>query len=218
MGYFNLPISTQVNKIVPKNAFDSYTTAKQKKLFVDKVGRITWVNKLSRKTTNLETKEIQEIQIFEIELKSKSNIKVVLDTIDKSIPYPIIFLMRFNSEAYLSSSTKHPNPLNEDNSVIDWTFKTNWFNPEKKKFCLNLKKNLDYVFKDFCVQLSGKPDLRKKSLKKIVEYEKQIDTVEKEILRLKAALSKMKQFNKKVELNTELNIKKQELLSLNDKL
>lgn len=218
MGYFNLPTSTKVGKVVPKNAFDAYTNTKQKKIFTDKVSRITWVNKLSKETTNLEPKEIQEIQLFKIELKIKEDIKLVLDIIDKSIPYPIIFLVEFNTEIYLSCSTKHPHPVNEDNAIVDWTFKTEWFNQKVNNYNLNLKKDLDFVFKDFCVQLSGKPALEKKSLEHIINYERQLDLVEKEIIKLKSALSKMKQFNLKVELNTELNRKRRELEKLKDKV
>ena len=218
MGYFNLPARTKVGKVVPKNAFDNYTNTKQKKIFTDKVGRITWTNKLSKETTNLEAKEIQEIQLFKIELKVKEDIQVVLDIIDKSIPYPIIFSVEYNNELYLSCSTKHPHPVNADNSVVDWTFKTVWFNEGENIFSINLKQDLDFVFKDICVQFSGKPALEKKSLDSIVRHQKQIDLIEKEIIKLKSALSKMKQFNKKVDLNHELNNKKRELKSLKDKV
>ena len=50
MSFFNLPKQTQVNKSIPKNAFDSYINSKQKKLFVDIIERIRWTNKLSVET------------------------------------------------------------------------------------------------------------------------------------------------------------------------
>ena len=37
---FNLPKSTVVKKVIPKNAFDTYTNTKQKKAFADKIVRI----------------------------------------------------------------------------------------------------------------------------------------------------------------------------------
>jgi hypothetical protein len=218
MVYLNLPVSTKVGKVVPKNAFDNYTNTKQKKIFTDKVGRITWANKLSKETTNLEPKEIQEIQVFKIELKVKEDIQVVLDIIDKSIPYPIIFAVEYHNELYFSCSTKHPHPVNEDNSVIDWTFKTEWFNQKEELYSLNLKKDLDFIFKDFCVQLSGKTALEENSLGSIVDHERAVTLLKKEIAKLKSTMSKLKQFNKKLELNNELNNKKQELKKLMDKV
>lgn len=63
---FNLPKSTEVNKFIPKNAFDTYTNAKQKKLIAEKISRITWNNKISFETVNLRGSSIEEIQLFEI--------------------------------------------------------------------------------------------------------------------------------------------------------
>jgi len=70
MELLKLPINTQVNRVIPKNTFDSFTNTKQKKLFTDKILRIIWTHKLSKLTTNLPSKEIQEIQIFKVELKT----------------------------------------------------------------------------------------------------------------------------------------------------
>jgi hypothetical protein len=52
---------------------------------------------------NLEAKDINEIQVFRIELKAKEDIKTVLDIIDKSIPYNIIFVVQFESSVYIST-------------------------------------------------------------------------------------------------------------------
>ncbi|MFL1013261.1 DUF4391 domain-containing protein [Flavisericum labens] len=217
MEFLNLPPSTKVNRFIPKNAFDKYTSARQKKLFVEKVSKITWLNKLSKETVNLEAKEIQEIQIFKVELKAKEDIKEVLEVIDKSIPYPIIFLVQYDEQFYFSCSSKHPHPIAEDNSVIDWTFISSWQGINEKTYLLNLRTSLDWVFKDFCVQLSGKENLKKSSLETLVSYQKQVDIVEKDISKLKSAISRMKQFNKKVELNNELNDKLRELEKLKGK-
>lgn len=204
MDIFSLPHTTQVNKVIPKNTFDSYASTKHKKLLSEHVYRIVWTHKISSETTNLNAKEIKEIQIFKIELKSKQDIQLILDMIDKSIPYTIIFVIEFEGLIYLCTSSKHPHPINEDNSVIDWTFKIEWFNPHENPYKINLKKNLDAVFHDFCVQLSGKPPLASKSLVDIIAYTKTVKTLESEINKLKSSIANCKQFNKKVELNLKL--------------
>ena len=122
MKIFDLPDKVKVNKVVPKNAFDSFTNSKQKQLFTDLIKRITWEYKLSEATTNLPAKEIKEIQVFYVELKQKLEVKGILDIIDKAIPYPIIFLVNWNNEFYFTTSTKHAHPINDNISVIDWTF------------------------------------------------------------------------------------------------
>ena len=122
MDFFNLPLSTKVGRVVPKNAFDEYTNTKQKKLFIDCIQRITWTHKLSADTVNLDAKDIQEIQVFKIELKQKSDILKIAEIINKSIPYHIVFWVEYNREAYISTASKHPHPTNDDVAVIDWTF------------------------------------------------------------------------------------------------
>ena len=79
MELFNLPNTTKVNKVIPKNTFDSYTTTKQKKLFSELIARIIWTYKISTDTVNLVAKEIKEIQVFRIELKVKQDIQQVLE-------------------------------------------------------------------------------------------------------------------------------------------
>jgi hypothetical protein len=114
MQIFELPKHTNVNKVIPKNSFDKHTNTKQKKLFIDVVERIKWLYKLSKESINLAGKDILEIQIFEIELRKKEKIEVLLDLIDKSIPYHIIFILRFKGEFSLSVSQKHPHATNDN--------------------------------------------------------------------------------------------------------
>jgi hypothetical protein len=211
MSFFNLPKQTQVNKSIPKNAFDSYINSKQKKLFVDIIERIRWTNKLSLETINLEGKKISEIQIFEVALRQKDNIEKLLEIIDKSIPYHIIFVLNFEDQVKISVAQKHLHPTNENNTVIDWTFKSEWLNKDLIKYQLNLKGTLDSVIKDFCIQLSGKKEDVDLSLNELVEKESQIEKLEKEINKLKSQIKKTKQFNQKVELNALLRQREMEL-------
>jgi hypothetical protein len=216
MDLFNLPHTAKVNKIIPKNAFDGYITAKQKKLFTDLVARITWTHKLSTDTVNLAAKDIKEIQIFRIELKVKEDIQSILAIIDKSIPYNIVFIIEFEGMVHLSTSTKHLHPVNEDNAIIDWTFKTGWFLPLENKYSLQLRKSLDAVYQNFCIQLSGKSSMASKPLAELIDYKKKVDVLEKEITRLKSGIANSKQFNHKVELNLKLKAAEQKLKKLTE--
>src|SRR5690606_41307343 len=214
MELFSLPHTAKVNRVIPKNAFDSYTTAKQKKLFTELIARITWTHKLSPDTINLEAKDIKEIQVFKIELKVKQEIQPVLDIIDKSIPYNIIFVVEHDTMIYISTSSKHPHPINEDNAVIDWTFKTDWFQPSQNKYTLQLKKSIDAIYHDFCIQLSGISTMANKPLQDLIFFKKNVDALEKEIAKLKSGIAGCKQFNNKVVLNLKLKAKENELKSL----
>ena len=204
MDFFNLPLSTKVGRVVPKNAFDEYTNTKQKKLFIDCIQRITWTHKLSADTVNLDAKDIQEIQVFKIELKQKSDILKIAEIINKSIPYHIVFWVEYNREAYISTASKHPHPTNDDVAVIDWTFTSDWFNKDDNSYAFNLKESLDAVFKDLCVQLTGRKDMRNQSLSNILKNQKEEDRLIKTRNKLKSEILKCKQFNQKVELNLKL--------------
>lgn len=204
MGFFQLPNATKVNKSIPKNSFDQYTNTRQKRQFIDFIDKIVWTNKISSETVNLIHKEIKEIQLFKIELKVKDDVKQVIDIIDKSIPYAIIFWIEHDSEAFISTSSKHTHPTNEDNAIIDWTFKSDWFKKESCPYNINLKKSIDESFKDFCVQLTGKDLINKSPLESIVAQEQLLSTIGKEIERLQGKIRSSKQFNEKVKLNLEL--------------
>lgn len=214
MEPFNLPHTTKVNRAIPKNAFDSYTTAKQKKLFTDLITRITWTHKISTDTVNLEAKEIKEIQIFRIEAKAKEDIQLVLDIIDKAIPYHIIFIVEHEHLILLSTSTKHLHPAYEDNAVIDWTFKTDWFMPAENKYALQLKKSVDAVYHDFCIQLSGNPSMASKPIQDLIAYKKKSSALEREIAILKSSIASSKQFKDKVKLNLKLKAVEEQLKEL----
>ena len=215
MELFTLPHTTKVLMVIPKNKFDDYTNSKQKQMFTDMIVRITWLHKLSPHTVNLEAKEIQEIQIFKIELKVKEDIKVILDVINKAMPYHIIFIVVYEEEIYLSTSAKHPHPTNPNNVVIDYTFKTDWFLQTENRYTLQLKKSLDAVFNDFCIQLSAKPDDVNMALEDLVHYSKKHGSLEKEIEQLKLKIKNCNQYNIKVELNLLLKQKLKELEGLN---
>ncbi len=127
MNYFNLPISTNVSRFIPKNAFDAFTNAKQKKKFAETIEKITWLNKLLKETINLAGKEIIEIHIIEIKLKEEIYSKDLLDIIDKSIPHHTIFILSFKDSILLHTSKKHQHLLGQDICIIDWSFATQWF-------------------------------------------------------------------------------------------
>lgn len=214
MDLFSLPHTTKINRVIPKNAFDSYTTSKQKKLFAELVARITWTHKLSPDTINLEARGIKEIQIFRVELKVKQEIQAILDIIDKSIPYNIIFVIEYESMICISTSSKHPHPTNRNYAVIDWTFKTDWFHFSQNKYTLRLKKSIDAVYHDFCIQLSGKSTMVNKPLQDLIVFMRKVDELKKEIVKIKLAIASSKQFKHKVDLNIQLKDKENELNSL----
>lgn len=211
---FNLPETTVVNRVIPKNSFEKYATPSQRRQFSEYVQKIIWLNKLSSETTNLSGNEIKEIQVFLIELKQKQKIDGIISVIDRAIPYPIIFSIKYDSTFYCSASQKHSHPLNEDNAIIDWTFKTDWLDVSDCTLSIILKKNLETVFENFCSQIS-KPNKTIIGLNELVHFDKNLKSLQKEKERLINAINSCKQFNKKVELNLELKAIENRINDLN---
>lgn len=201
-----LPASTIVDKIIPKNSFEEYATVKQRKLLSSNVARIKWLNKISTQTVNLQGKEINEIQVFEMELKGKFNINELMALINKVIPYQILFVLRFNEEVMYSVSKKHIHPANENQAVVDWTFSTTWTNVIDDQFEIQLSKTLDFVFQDICFKISGKNTGKEKDIDTLIAKEQQLKQLNSEIEKTQKAIDKCRQFNKRVELNQKLQL------------
>lgn len=211
---FSLPSSSLVNKAIPKNAFETYANATEKKQLTAAVSKITWLHKLSPDTINLDGETVKELQIFQVELKKKQDISGLLRLIDKSIPYHIIFIIQYETDYYVSVSAKHLHPANPNTAVIDWTFATEWKAMELWEYSLELRINLDHVFNTFCENISGRNTSKKKVIVDLIEYSKKRKELERQIAQTKSAISKTQQFNQKVSLNLELQRLKAELSKL----
>lgn len=213
MEIYKLPQSTLVNRNIPKNAFDDYANTKQKRNFTNYISKITWKHKISQETVNLSGNDVKEIQLFEVILKERQPINNLLDLIDKSIPYHIIFIISFGEEVLIRSAKKHPHPINPDNSVIDWVFSSDWICKDKCTFSLNLKGSIDSTYQDFCSLISNDKN-RFTSIAELIEYQSKLKELTSIIEKLESQIKKSKQFNKKIELNMELNNCKKKLQKL----
>ena len=206
MEHLNLPSSTRVNKVIPKNAFDHYTNWKQKKQFTDFIAKIIWTHKLSTETINLPGNQVSEIQLISIELKLKTTIAPLLKIIDKAIPYHILFTLTYEDEYYHSAAQKHVNPLDEDNTVIDWIYASSWKHFSAKSIQLTLRQNLDQIFFQVCNQLAPKLIRNKATnFNDLLANASTLNKLQKEITQLKNEMKSEIQFNKKVEMNIRLN-------------
>jgi hypothetical protein len=216
---FQLPSSTLVNRKIPKNKFYEKLQANHhlKELFTEQVESIIWKHKLSKDTIRLEPKEdIEEIQIFEVHLKEQTYSLELLRSIDKAIPYPILHILTYDGQAKLAVAYKERNQTDDNRSVVRSYHETDWQPVESIE--LNILQGLDLkaVYENIIRQLlpiKMKPEME---LSAVLERQAQIDKLTQECKRLESRVRAEKQFNKKVELNMELQRKRKELNQILD--
>jgi len=216
---FQLPSSTLVNRKIPKNKFYEKLQANHhlKELFIEQVESIIWKHKLSKDTIRLEPKEdIEEIQIFEVHLKEQTYSLDLLRSIDKVIPYPILHVLIYDGQAKLAIAYKERNKTDDNRSVIRSYHETDWQPVESIE--LNIFQGLDLkaVYENIIRQLlpnKMKPEIE---LSAVLKRQAYIYKLTRECQRLESKLRAEKQFNKKVELNMELQRKRKELKQLLD--
>ena len=214
MKTFNLPTRAFVNKFIPKSKFfeKAQVNSKLQQEFSDAIVRITWAYKLAENTINISgAKNVEELQIFNMKLKNKTIPKNVLKVIDKAIPFVILYTFKF-----------------EDNFAYGITIKEN---AEQRYFFSEWNEELSFDFTGNTIEhiyqktiklfIKNKTGLvvKNQNFEALLEKEKKIAMLEKEISSLQKKVRTEKQFNKQVSFNKALKSKLKEKEDLeNDNL
>ncbi|QCT01581.1 hypothetical protein E6C60_0860 [Paenibacillus algicola] len=214
---FQLPLSTLVNRKIPKNKFYEKLQANQhlKELFTEQVESIIWKYKLSKETIRLEPKEeIEEVQVFEVHLKERTYSIDLLRSIDKAISYPILHVIIYEDQAKLAIAYKERNQINDNRSVVRSYHESEWQPVEKLKLDIIQGLDLKAVYENIIRQLMPISSNSEMELSAVLERQASIDKLTLECQRLESKIRGEKQFNRKVELNMELQRKRKELNQL----
>ena len=197
---FKLPEQCKVNRFIPKNTFYQRVSlgTNVKNEFVTFINKITWLYKLAPTTLGATASdEVEEIQIFHIELKEKVVPKKALQIITKAIPYPILFYLTWNDE-FLYAINYEKLYSSKWNEVLKFNFQG---------------QSLAYIYNQIVKTVLGEKDKTKNVQEVVIEFDL-IETLNKQVDLLEKRISKEKQFNKKVELNRQLQIIKKDLKEL----
>lgn len=196
-----LPKNCVVDSFIPKKTFyervNISTTLKQE--FINKLEKIIWKYKISQDNLNItKTDKIEEIEILELILKEKCDVKNIIKVITKEIPYPILFKINYKNE-YMYA-------IKYESDIIQ----TEW--NENIEISIN-GLDLNAVYENLVKQIAG-IDNNSIDVKKELEKIKEIELLEKEINKLKSNIEKEKQFNRKVELNKKVRKLEKEMEAL----
>ncbi len=190
-------------------------TRRVKQCFVDQVSRIVWQYKLSPETTNLPARAgVPEIQVFTIALKTEKLDESVLRFIDKAISFPILYEITFEDRIKEMAAYKRPSEADSAKWVVGDYFGTDWQPADTERSPLPVSLDLAGLYEQLLRRLMPMPARQGESLKAHADRLAMIRSKQHEADKLEARVNREKQFNRKVELNTELRKIKNELETL----
>ena len=210
------PESTRVGKVFSESKFFRKLAMSKRQLPFGNIECIIWRNKLAASTLNVKAgKNIVEIQVFEVRLKTPKASESILRIIDNSIPYPIIFLLRFGEQYQAWLGYKETDSSGVSFSVKRY-YKTDWMGFEDLPLCIS-GLSLDEIYSNFLSQLN--PEIKNisedgGSLRARVDCADKIRRLETEIGKLKAKIYSEKQLNKQMKLNEKCKILQEKLKNL----
>jgi len=214
---FTYPAKAAFNRVLPKTKI--YANAKPSKSikdkFVSQISEIVWKYKLSPDTTNLPARDgFTEIQIFEIILKEPELGTDVLAVIDKAIPYPIFFQLRYEDQVKGVAAFKRPAADGSGSWVLEEYFETGWSNVTVPAMPLPVALDLKALYEQMLFVCIDLPSCEGETLEFLVERVKSIRKYRRELKTVEAKMNSEKQFNRKVELNAKVRSLQSQLTTL----
>ena len=217
-AFFDYPKAAAFGRVVPKSRIYEHAGAGTalRDLFVTQVDQIVWKYKLAPETTNLAaTKAVSEIQVFGISLRNGKLDEDVLRAIDRAIPFPLIFELSWSGKRKAVAAFKRPSDAGSTKWVVSAYFATDWASDDAPRRPLPVALNLGGLYDGLLTALMPNPaaegEQASEDIQARVARMEAIRTKTREVDRIKARLAREKQFNKRVEINTELRAARHDL-------
>ena len=214
---FTYPPQAALNRVLPKSKIYEHArpTGAVRALFVSQVEQVTWACKLAPETINLPARPgVPEIEIFDITLKTARLDNTVLKCIDKAIPFPILFQLRYQNRIQPIAAYKRPSEADGSQWVISDYFAAPWQAANTATPALPIALDLRGLYEQLLRPLMPIPPRPGESLRDQIERATQWRSKQTESSKLAARMEREKQFNRKVELNAQLRNIRKELNSL----
>ena len=214
----DLPKKTLFNRRIPKQKFyENLDIGKTlKRAFIDEIKTIYWRNKISEETVNIKSgKDVNEIQVFLINLNQKSLNEKVLLQIDIEIPYHILFLLKFEDLYQAAIGYKEEEDAGTNAYKVSGFYYTDWM--KEDDLIINLKGlDLDAVYENLLRDIGGdRLNINKEeTIEESVNRDEKIQDLESKIDKLKTKRRKTKQLNKQMKINDEIRALKNKLKKL----
>jgi len=214
---FAWPSQAAVGRPVAKSKIYAHAmpTAALRSLFVEQVESITWAYKISPETINLPAKPaVSEIEVFEVALRLSDVSHSVLRCIDKAIPRPILFNLRFKGHTRPIAAYKRPSDAASDQWVLGDYHATPWQKDGEARPALPMALDLQSLYEQLLRQHLAVPARAGESLRDQLDRMAALATKQAAAAKLEARLTAEKQFNRKVAINAQLRTIRTELEAL----
>lgn len=214
---YEFPKKAYYGKVMPKNKIYAYANPRARitGLFVREVDKITWEYKLSPQTINIPASGfVKEIQVIAIDLKSPGLNYDVLKTIDKAIPSPLLFVLKADKKFRYAAAYKRQNESDKSKRVISEYFTSEWIKQTHDKQPLPLALNLKVLYEMLIKNLIPFKPAPKENMEEFIARVERIGIKQREADKLQVRIRKEKQYNRKVELHTQLGNLKSEIEAL----
>lgn len=166
---------------------------------------IAWAYKLSPETIHLPAKPaVPEIEVFEVALKQPDVSHAVLRCIDKAMPRPILFNLRFEGRTQPIAAYKRPSDAASDQWVVGDYHAAPWQTDGDTRPALPVALDLASLYEQLLRQHLPVPARAGETLRDQLDRLAALAAKQATIARLEARLNAEKQFNRKVALNAEL--------------
>jgi hypothetical protein len=218
---YQFPKQAEFNKVLPKSKIYSHAKPGRavKELFVSEISEIVWKFKLSPDTINLPARDwIEEIQVFEIELKTQELNESVLLAIDKAIRFPILYQLKYQGQIKFVAAYKRPNEVDASKSVMEAYFETTWQLGGEPSKSLPMVLDLVALYEEIIRSLIPIARLSGESLRDQINRVLEIRAKERQCREMETNLKTEKQFNRKVSLNRALQDTQRDLATLKSDL
>ena len=213
MKLYKFPPQAKVDRLIPKNKFYEQGKANTKieQLFVDQVENIRWAYKLASSTIHLQDQEdLKEIQIFRVKSRVEDLDVSILSFIDKLILTPIIFEVVYQDKVKVVATYKRLNQADKTKAVIGQYYASEWLE-DHDRIELPIYLKLADLYEHFIAQIlpiASYKDLENDDESVSIELQlqkaQQLESLQKQLDKLKSKLRNEKQFNRRVELNKQL--------------
>ncbi len=214
---FCFPAQAAFHKVIAKSKIyqQGKVGKKLRDLFINQLDKITWLYVLAPETINLPAKHgIAEIAVIELQLKTPDLHEEVLRTLDQQVRIPILYQLRYGEQLKTTIAYKRPNEADSKQWLVEAYFSSDWQPANSATSELPVALDLASLYEQLLRAYLPEPAKVGEGLPQQVARIQQIRVQQRLCEQLETRLHKEPQFNRKVELNSQLRQHKEALAQL----